>query len=121
MKKVILSAAVIAVFGMTSCSKDYECSCTGTYSIENDPNVSGANVFVEDMPIQQQSTIFEDADEEDAESDCNGIQSQIEGDIESGNIEEYSSNSLSDYGVPEGNEDNYLYEGNINCSVSEAD
>lgn len=89
MKKVLFLGAAIALFGMTSCKKDYDCTCSGDWSWD-EFNASGT--------IPSTSYTIEDAKEDDAKAECDDSEAQIKSQMQ---------------GIPD--EANI----NINCSISE--
>ena len=96
MKKVTLFAAAVALIGMASCSKDYDCTCSGDYEIDLGVGMN--------MPgtIPAETYTIEDTDEDEAKSECQEREDQIRS--------EYFGDAFDE-----------VSEININCSVSEAD
>ena len=76
MKKVILFAFGLGVMALTSCSKDYECNCTGTVSMD----LGDGNTQTE--PIDAESFTIESVKEDEAEEECKGFENQVKTTVE---------------------------------------
>ena len=61
MKKFAIVAAAVLAFGLTSCSKDYNCSCTYNNGVSDTTTV----------------TAFVDAKKADAEEACDALQTAV--------------------------------------------
>lgn len=75
MKKLILFAAALAVMTMTSCKKDYECTCDGSYTIDFGDGITQT----EDMGAE--SWTIESVKEDEAEDKCNDYETQYQNSV----------------------------------------
>lgn len=95
MKKLTFFAAALAIVSLTSCKKDYECSCNGTFTMDMGFGAS------EESTIPPQTYTIESVKEDEAEDQCNN---------------EYETQFKNTVGLAAAFGD---IEYDVNCSVSE--